>query len=254
MSQAPQTNVTTPPGADPLAGLHKMSTTAGVTNLDYVAVNHTAIAAVCLGLLSALSFFGHLLLVIPVLGVIFAVVALRQIAGSNGTQTGRGLAVLALLLCLGLGGTAIGMEAYSAMRVRGDENAVAATLSKAGNFIREHKYKEAYELFDPEFRKRVSLDDFATRWQAIQAGSLGEIEAFEWNGVTPIFENSQGSRNAGTKLRIKFNKGFDDRFDVVLREENGGWLIYRLESFFPTAPPPGQGGPGGQKSNDVFNF
>src|SRR3954471_19886402 len=119
MSQAPHTNVTPTPArpatatADPLAGLHKMSTTAGVTNLDYVAVNQTAIAAVLLGLLSAVSFFGHLLLVIPIVGVIFAVVALRQIGNSNGTQTGRGLALLALLLCLGLGGTAIGMEAYS---------------------------------------------------------------------------------------------------------------------------------------------
>src|SRR6476646_9155703 len=111
MSHAPQTNVTTPPGADPLAGLHKMSTTAGVTNLDYVAVNQTAIAAVLIGLLSVVSFFGHLLLVIPVVGVIFAIVALRQISNSNGTQTGKGLALLALLLCLGLGGTAIGMEA-----------------------------------------------------------------------------------------------------------------------------------------------
>ena len=254
MSQAQETNVTTPPGADPLAGLHKMSTTAGVTNLDYVAVNHTAIAAVLIGLLSVVSFFGHLLLVIPIVGVIFAVVALRQISNSNGTQTGRGLAVLALLLCLGLGGTAIGMEAVSAMRVRGDENAVSATLSKVGGFLKEHKYKEAYDLFDPEFHKRVSLDEFSSRWQTIQSGSLGAIESFEWNGVTPIFENSNGRRNAGTKVRVKFNKGFDDRFDVVLREEDSGWQVFRFESFFPSTPPPGQGGGGNQKSNDVFNF
>src|SRR3954462_5034744 len=114
MSQAPHTNVSPPPsaatvnaaaaGVDPLAGLHKMSTTAGVTNLDYVAVNQTAIAAVLVGLLSALSFFGFLLLVIPIVGAIFAVIALRQIADSNGTQTGRGLAILALALCVILGG------------------------------------------------------------------------------------------------------------------------------------------------------
>ena len=93
MSQAPQSNVTAAAttdraagGEDHLSRLHKMSTTAGVTNLDYVAVNHTAIAAVLLGLLSALSFFGFLLLVIPIVGVVFAVIALRQIGESNGTQ------------------------------------------------------------------------------------------------------------------------------------------------------------------------
>ena len=135
--------------------------------------------------------------------------------------------------------------------MKGDEDAIAATVAKAGGFLKEHKYKEAYELFDPEFRKRVSQDEFSSRWQTIQSGSLGAIEAFEWNGVTPIFENSQGRRNAGTKVRVKFNKGFDDRFDVVLREEDSGWQIFRFESFFPSAPAPT---PGGQKSNDVFNF
>jgi hypothetical protein len=228
-----------------------MSTTAGVTNLDYVAVNQTAIAAVLLGLLSAVSFFGYLLLVIPIVGVVFAVIALRQIANSNGTQTGRGLALLALILSLGLGGFAIGREALAVMRVKGDESGVSSTIAKAGTLIREQKYKDAYELFDPEFRKRVSLDEFQSRWRAIQSGALGALEVFEWNGVTPIFENSEGRRNAGTKVRVKFNKGFDDRFDVVLRENDTGWQIKRLESFFPTAPPPA---PGKEKSNDVFNF
>ena len=46
-----------------LAKLHRMSTTAGVTNAGYVAVNHTAIAAGLLGLVSALAFFGWLLLI-----------------------------------------------------------------------------------------------------------------------------------------------------------------------------------------------
>src|SRR5947207_11805007 len=94
-----------------LAQLHKMSTTAGVTNAGYVAVNHTAIAAVLLGLASALAFFGWLLLVVPVVGIIFAIVAIRQINDSSGTQTGRGLAYVGLLFCLLLGGGAIFMGA-----------------------------------------------------------------------------------------------------------------------------------------------
>jgi hypothetical protein len=229
-----------------------MSTTAGVTNLDYVAVNQTAIAAVLLGLLSALSFFGYLLLVIPIVGAVFAVIALRQIAGSNGTQTGRGLAVLALALCVVLGGTAIAREVIAVMRVKGTESAIAATITKLGDSVRQEKYKEAYELFDPDFRSKVSLDRFQARWQTVQSANLGKLEVFEWNGVTPVFESAEGHRLAITKARAKFVKGFDDRFDVILREVDGRWEIMRLESFFPTAPPQGPGG--GQKSNDVFNF
>ncbi len=85
----------------------------------------------------------------------------------------------------------------------------------------------------------------------IQSADLGKLEVLEWNGVTPVFESADNHRLAITKVRVKFVKGFDDRFDIILRENPGQWDIFRLESFFPTAPPPGSGG---QKSNDVFNF
>src|SRR5438552_694692 len=132
MPQAPATQpIETPTTVDPavadahLAQLHKMSTTAGVTNAGYVAVNYTAIVAVLLGLASALAFFGWLLLVVPVVGIIFALVAIRQINDSSGTQTGRGLAYIGLLLCLLLGGSAIAMGAMQIAGVRGDEKAIA---------------------------------------------------------------------------------------------------------------------------------
>src|SRR5258707_10382788 len=94
MSEVTQTRATSDSAAQSeaathLSQLHKMSTTAGITNLDYVAVNHTAIVAALLGLASALAFFGWLLLVVPVVGIVFAVLAIRQINDSSGTQTGK---------------------------------------------------------------------------------------------------------------------------------------------------------------------
>jgi hypothetical protein len=229
-----------------------MSTTAGVTNLDYVAVNQTAIAAVLVGLLSALSFFGYLLLVIPIVGVIFAVIALRQIGDSNGTQTGRGLAALGLVLSLALGGAAIAKEALAVMRVKGDESRIAATISQLGTNLKDGKYKEAYELFDPEFRRRVTADTFQKRLQDIQSGSLGKIEVMEWNNVTPVFESAEGHKVAATKIRTKFDKGFDDRFDIILREIDGKWLIVRLPDFFPDRASPAA--PPSSKAKDQFEF
>ncbi len=59
MSQAPST--ATSAADEHLERLHKMSTTAGVTNTGYVAVNQTAVVALVLGVLSAIALFGTLL-------------------------------------------------------------------------------------------------------------------------------------------------------------------------------------------------
>src|SRR3989442_50419 len=100
-------------GDDPFLKLHKMSTTAGLGSGDYVAINGTAIASLLLGIASALVLFGaHLLLLIPLAGVVCGILAFRQIADSNGTQTGRGLAAVGLLLSLGFGGFSIGKEVF----------------------------------------------------------------------------------------------------------------------------------------------
>src|SRR5205085_7590050 len=86
---------------DPLARLHKMSTTAGLGTTDYVAINALAVASVFLGLASLLAMLDPLLLVLPVLAIACSIWALTQIRNSGGTQSGRGLAVLGLVLSLG---------------------------------------------------------------------------------------------------------------------------------------------------------
>src|SRR5438045_8876185 len=81
---------------DPLARLHKMSTTAGLGSGDYVAVNGTAVFAVFLGFASALALMSETLLLIALAAVIVSVVAWRQIKHSNGTPTGKGLVLIAM--------------------------------------------------------------------------------------------------------------------------------------------------------------
>src|SRR3954454_3634686 len=95
----PENRKSSPPGDDdPLSHLHKMSITAGLGSGEYIAVNGAAVAAVLLGLASALALMNELLLIIPFTGIIVAIVALRQIRRSNRTQTGVGLVVLGLVL------------------------------------------------------------------------------------------------------------------------------------------------------------
>src|SRR5438552_9086922 len=85
---------------DPLAHLHKMSTTAGLGTTEYVAINPLAVTTIFLGLASALALLDNTLLALPIAAVICGIFALRQISRSGGTQTGRGLAILGLLLAL----------------------------------------------------------------------------------------------------------------------------------------------------------
>jgi hypothetical protein len=236
MPQAPNSA----PSSDPspsqasahLAQLHRMSTTAGVTNLDYVAVNQLAIAAVFIGLASALALFGWLLLIVPVVGIVFSVVAIQQINDSSGTQTGKWLAIGGLALCLLFAGVEIIQEWSAYTAVRDDKRQVAATLSQAGDLIRQHNYKEAYDLFDPRFRQSFRLESFQATWILVQSPQrLGTLQSMRGNDLVQ-FQTAGGDQLAQTNAIIKFSNVQEERFEVTLHQVNGKWLILRLPSFF----------------------
>jgi hypothetical protein len=230
-----------------LANLHRMSTTAGVTNAGYVAVNYTAIVAALLGLVSALAFFGWLLLIVPVVGIVFAIVAIRQINDSSGTQTGKGLAYAGLALCVLLGGGAITRDLIASARASGDEAKIADTISKLGQYVKEKDYKAAYALHDDTFQNKVPFAQFESTWKSVQVpSSLGKIVSIEWNGVTPYIESEGGSPLAATKAKVKFEQAKDERFDVILRKVGDRWLITRFPAFFVDKKP--------SAKKDVFNL
>src|SRR6476660_5325715 len=66
-------------GPDPLASLHKMSTTAGITSQEYVAINIPSIVAFVLGIASLVAVLNPVLLVLPLAAVVTAYAALSQI-------------------------------------------------------------------------------------------------------------------------------------------------------------------------------
>ncbi len=67
---------------------------------DYRAISGTAIAAAALAVLSPLAFFGWSLLAVPVVGLVLAAVALRDVTRRPEAVTGRGLAIGALAASL----------------------------------------------------------------------------------------------------------------------------------------------------------
>jgi hypothetical protein len=232
--------------AEHLSHLHKMSTTAGVTNQDYVAVNPLAVVAALLGLASGLAFAGWLLLVVPIVGIVFAVVAIRQINDSNGTQTGKGFAIAGLALCILCAGGMMVKKYMDAAAVRADEQAIATTITQTGRLIGVGDYKQAYAQFDDAFQQNVTFEEFRRLWETIQ-GQVGKLEKMEWNGVRPDFKSAEGSPMAGVIARTKFEKATEERYDLMLRKVGGKWLINSLPQFFRPKQPQ-------RKPADEFNL
>ena len=127
-AQKPQSN-------DPLASLHRMSTTAGVASQEYVAINQTAIATLLLGLAGISVIMANLLVVLPVIAVVCGIVALRQIANSNGTQSGRSLAGLGMVLGLVMLGYVV-VPAVKQQRVlQAEKGKIIAAVNDFGNAL-----------------------------------------------------------------------------------------------------------------------
>ena len=227
------------PAADTEVLLHlrKMSTTAGLDSGDYVAVNVAAVVAVIFGLASVLAALGYVLLIIPLVGIILALVALAQIRDSNGTQTGKGLALAGLILSGGISIAVVGYRGIEAMQRRADQQQIAALCQKFGQLVAQQQFDQAYELFSPQFQKRVALNPFKIHLAALQRGEVvPPMDAIAWNGRAQFQTDPEGSATALAMIRIHY-KGSDeeDRQPAQFRRGDGGWKIDDLPQMFPEA-------------------
>jgi hypothetical protein len=211
-----------------------MSVTAGLGSGDYVAVNVTAVVAVLFGLASVLAALGYVLLIIPLVGIILALVALAQIRDSNGTQTGRGLALAGLILSGGISAAVIGYRGIEAIHYHADQQQIAALCQKFGQLVAQQQFDQAYELFSPQFQKRVALNPFKIHLTALQRGDVvPPMDAIAWNGRVRFQSDQEGSQTALTMIRIHY-KGSDqdDRQPALFRRSSAGWRIDELPMMF----------------------
>jgi len=235
--------------SETLLHLHKMSTTAGLGSQDYVAVNVTSVVAVLFGLASLLAIASPVLLVFPIVGVVLSLIALRQVRHSNGTQTGSGLAILGLLLS-GLITTVIfSYQGWQVWNRRLDQQAVAALCQKYGEFLNQHKFAEAYDLFDSDFQNRVSKNLFIVHLTDIQnqGGLVPPIDSITWNGLAEfhVDDADTGTESADSVMKLHY-KGMDQaettnlpRMGIRFKRSNGGpWLIDNIPDQFPAVKPP----------------
>ena len=223
-----------PDPTDPLSSLHKMSITAGVASQQYVAVNSAAVIAALLGVASALTVFSPLLLIIPVVGLIVAVVAWRQIGDSNGTETGKPVAALGFLLSLLIGGSVVAREVIDHNHARSDGLQMASLATQLGEAIKAKKFEAAYNLFDVNFRSRVAPPQFQATWTGLQQPPYTPLQSLTWNGVNPQYEKLEGNDGlfGVIYVAVKFQSS-EGRFTFVCRKVSDTWQINNIPELFP---------------------
>ncbi len=238
-------------GGEALSKLHKMSTTAGLGSGDYVAVNIVAVIAALLGVASILAKLDNALLVVPIAGIFCGVIAIVQIGRSNGTQTGRWLAIVGLLLSLGFAGFVVFQKVSDNYRTQQDQQAIADLTREFGEKLKVRDYTGAYDLFGGDFRDRVPFEKFKSRlsfFETAQAIELyGELSSVEWNGLVQFeFDNRTGSLIAGGLAKMKFaKKGEPLRQNALFRKVGQKWKIDTMPDLFPAEKGAANGGPAG---------
>jgi len=227
-----------------LAHLPKMSPTAGVTEQDYVAINPLSVVSMLAGLASILAVINDVLAVIPLVGFFLAVWSLRQIAGSNCTQTGRGIGMSGLFLCTAILSFVVATDAVFSFTRNADRNAIAQLSQQFGQDVSDRAYDSAYDLFSQRFKSRVSRQEFVSKLKGMQdrlasdlakGQGLGPVSSASWNGLAQFFiDNDSGSFTAGSEIDFHFpNSSAPQPLGATFRKAGGTWTIDSLPSMFP---------------------
>lgn len=232
-------------GPDPLASLHKMSTTAGITSQEYVAINIPSIIALVLGLASVVAVLNRVLLVVPLAAVVTAVIALRQVRESNGTQTGRGFAILGILLALAIGGFVLARAVTSHFQTQADRQAIISKMEEVGRLVSARDYEKAYALFNARFQTRINRQAFDAAFEGAQSyPELGRITRMEWNRTQIDFQTDpeSGASIGHAAALVHFEKGNEPaRYIFQFRKSGPNWEIADAPTLFPAERPARRG-------------
>jgi hypothetical protein len=224
---------------DPFAHLHKMSTTAGVGSTEYVAVNLPAVVALLLGLATALCLLDPIFLVIAVAALVMSVISIVQVRKSNGTQTGIGMASIAILLSLAFAG----FKGYTVldqyMIERRESAAINANITQFESLMKAGQYEKAYALTSPKFQEKTKAKDFEDFFKMLEGVPYyGHMKSMVWNGNVLIFtDQASGGRYARTIVRIAYEKAPESQraHDVLLHRVGNDWKIEVISGYFGAA-------------------
>src|SRR5687768_7454423 len=233
-SQTRKTGADDDLGPDPLASLHKMSTTAGVGSQEYVAINTFAVTSAVLGLATAFAFIGTIFLVIPAAAIVCGILAIRQINDSNGTQGGKWLAVLGIVLALAIAGIVGGQKLAEIRRERDIARQVTDVIDRLGKHLIAGEYDQAYALADAALREIVTREQWAQTWKLQQSPEYnGHVTSLRGNNITSL-QVQEGKTYAYTQAILNFEKRPDEvRATLIFSQDDAGqWRLNRIVQMF----------------------
>ena len=236
-------------GLDHLAHLHRMSRTAGLGSSEYAAVNIAAVVAVLIGAASALALVTPVFLFLPVIGTVIALVAIKQIRGSNGTQTGLGLAVLALVLSFGLTAFTGVKAVMAAAREQADIRELDELTVGFGRDVVDRRYADAYKRTDTRFQEQIPAERIEGLFSELEhAPTIGALKGVSTPKLFNIETDPEtGLRMASSKATFETEKRTGPTAmitDISYRNDGTGWHIYAIPQLFPPQKPAATGGGG----------
>jgi hypothetical protein len=212
-----------------------MSTTAGLGSGEYVEVSGAAVCALLLGLGSGLAMLNDLLVIIPLAGIVVSIFALQQISASNGTQTGRGLVALAMVLMVAFGGWVGLRRVIQDVRTREDRQAISNVISQLAENAQAGKVNESYDLFSSRFQSNWKTTDFADRLKYLrEAAVYGKLKSMDPGLMDFQADEATGAQFAVVRVNLNFEK-LDRPLpdDLTFRKEGDHWRIEGFQTLFP---------------------
>lgn len=192
---------------------------------EYRSVSGMAVLSLVLGVVSLAALVTSTLLIVPLLGVIFAMLAIRKIAASEGRLVGRTVAILGLGLSLAIGAGVYVRDATvnSLIASQGEQWALEWC-----ELVRDGELATAAELgVGPEVRQ--PFDDQLNAYYATDEEAIKRMEAFKNDAVIrELMDAPEGSRVVPG--------------DVLLVEPDG-LGGYAMIQAFELVPPAGEGNP-----------
>ncbi|MEM8872686.1 MAG: DUF4190 domain-containing protein [Planctomycetota bacterium] len=217
---------------DGIAGLAKMSTTAGLGH-EYRAVSAVAVTALSVAVVGLSALLVDALLILPVLALVLGVVALVRIRQSGGTLTGVGVSGAALAI----GGLVLVVAGSSVFgrwsQQRGDTARIEETIGELRSALTRDDYATAYTHTAPRFRDRFPASFFSNVFDGMQ-GEFGNLTDLQTTGLIRFDESEQGIRYAQTQLIFTVENREDPlRHNAIFTSEAGGtWQLSSLQDVF----------------------
>ena len=243
----------TPTKPTGIAGLRRMSTTAGVGIQEYRAVNTLAVAGVVCGASSWLGLLHPLLLSVALAAVVLGSAGVVQVRRSRGTQGGLMLAVAGVVLGVGIGGAVLVRDAAAAGADRANRAAIEQTAVRFGDALAADDYRAAYDLTTGSFQDENSFEafrDFLSSIPTLPDASgrplYGPWTGARSNGLAEVTRDaSTGDLYAEALLIVSVKSADPFRQPVRLARGRDGWRIRQFGTWFP----PKRGPPAGRSKN-----